>query len=187
MSAQFAEIATEVFQFLEGLGFYIACAEPHYLRYESRDAVVILTLDVLSGELEAYVGLRSEAGKPGGSYSLTDVNGMQGLDGYAGPLQISDDSQLKHFVELLAIDLRDHAMLALQGDLSFFRQLESYVNSKSEMFTKGLQTSRIRSNAEQAWRKRDYVTVAKLYALIGDCLSDVERKKLEYARHYIRD
>lgn len=187
MSARFADMAKKTFSFLEGAGFGLARSEAGQVRYESPSSVVAIVWDARSGELEAYIGLRSSMGQPQDMYSLTDVLGMEGVPGCKMPRQVADEDRLQPFLDQLADDLRVHAQPALVGDRIFFRRLDSFRKASAVAFTRGLEFQQIRLAVEQAWRNRDFKKVVELYALIESDLSETERGKLDYARRHQAD
>jgi hypothetical protein len=187
MSAQFADMAKEAFSFLEDAGFHLARIEAGHLRYESPSSVVVIDWDARSGELEAFVGLRSSAGQSQDMYSLTDVFGMEGVPDRKMPPQVADENRLQPFVGRLADDLRVHAQPALVGDRMFFRRLETFRHANAEALTRGLQLQQVRSAVEQAWRNREFKKVVGLYASVEGDLSEAEKGKLDYARRHQAD
>lgn len=184
MIARFTDIARKAFSFLEGAGFRLARIEASRLQYESTSSVVVIHWDVRSGELEAFVGLRSSAGQPLDVYSLTDVLGMKAILDRKMPLQVADENRLQPFVDQLADNLRLHAQPALEGNRMFFRRLETYRHAIAEALTRGLQLQQVRSGVEQAWQHRDFKRVVELYESVENDLSEAEKGKLEYARRH---
>lgn len=190
MNARFTDMAKKAFSFLDGAGFRLAHIEPGHLRYESPNSVVSIYWDARSGELEAFVGLRTSAGQTQDTYSMTDVVGMQRVPDRKTrrqPAQVADESRLQRFVDQLADDLRHCAQPALAGDRMFFQRLEAFRHANAEALTRDLQLRQVRSAAEEAWRNQDFAKVSELYSSVERDLSEVEKSKLEYARRQRAD
>lgn len=187
MNAQFIDMAKESFSFLEGAGFRLVRIEAGHLRYESPSSVVVIDWDARSGELEAFIGLRSSAGQPQDTHSLTDIFGMEGVPDRKRPSQVADENRLQPFVDQLADDLRVHAQRALVGDRMFFRRLETFRHASAEALTRGLRLQQVRSAVEQVWRNREFRKVVELYASVESDLSEAEKGKLDYARRHQAD
>lgn len=187
MSERFTDIAAAAFSFLESAGFHLARMEVDYLRYESPSAVVTIVRDVRSGEIEAFAGLRSSAGQPDEVYSLTDIMGMERVPNREMPWQVFDESKLQPFMNQLADDLRIHARPALVGDRVFFQRLDLFRSAKAKALTRRLRLQQVRSAVERAWRGKNLKRVMELYASIERDLSEVEKKKLDYARRQQAD
>jgi hypothetical protein len=178
-------MAKRASSFLEGAGFRLTQLDAGQLRYESAQSVVDIVWDARSGELEAFVGLRPQTGLAKDTYSLMDILGMEG----APPdrkvaVQVADENRLQPFVDQLAEDMRVHAQPALAGDRMFFRRLETYRHARAEAFGRSMKLQQVRSAVEDAWRKRDFKKVIGLYTSVESDLTEVEKRKLEYAREH---
>lgn len=185
MSGRFTEMAKRAFSFLEDEGFRLVRSESRALRYENCEVFVAVEWDARSGELNAYLGLQPKKGHRADAFSLNDLLGMEqaGNPGSMPP-QVADESRLEPFLEELATKMRTHAAPALDGDRMYFRRLETFRSAQSEKYMRDMELRQVRSEAENAWRERNFREVARLYRSIEHDLSESEKAKLAYARQH---
>ena len=186
MSGRFTDMAKRAFSFLEDKGFRLVHSESGTLRYESSQVFVAVEWDARSGELNVYLGLQPKKGQRAEAFSLNDLLGMEQAGNPDGnmPFQVADESRLEPFLEELATNLRAHAAPALHGDRMFFRRLETFRSAQSEAYMREMELRHVRSEAEKAWRERNFREVARLYTTIEQDLSESEKGKLAYARQH---
>jgi hypothetical protein len=98
------------------------------------------------------------------------------------PVQVIDLSRLGPHIEKLADDVRQHAQLALAGDLQFFHAVKKLRAEKGNALLLDMKLSRVRREAEKAWKERRYQNVVDLYGSIEKWLSQTEKHKLESAK-----
>jgi hypothetical protein len=98
------------------------------------------------------------------------------------PVQVTDLSRLGPHIEKLADDVRQHAQLALAGDLQFFHAVEKLRAEKGNALLLDMKLSRVRREEEKAWKERGYQNVVDLYGSIEKWLSQTEKHKLEFAK-----
>jgi hypothetical protein len=185
-STGFAEAAQVAFSFLESAGFRLVEQENARLGYESDQTLFSIEWDVRSGELNIFVGLKPRKGEKRDSFSLSDLLRMEGVDAPESlqPFQVSEEERLPAFLGRLAEDTRVHASSALAGDRMFFRRLEIFRNSQSSALLRDMTVRRVRLDADEAWRARDFNRVVDLYSLIGEEMNQAEKGRLEYARRH---
>jgi len=183
---RFAEAAKQAFSFLEHANFRLAQTGPARLQYETAQSFVTIEWDARSGELNVFVGLQPRKGEAADAFSLTDVLAMQGIDvpERKMPFQVAEESRLRPFLEKLAEDTQVNAQPALAGDRMFFRRLQAFRSGKAQTYMRDMRLRRVRSEAENAWQKRELDKVVNLYTSIEKDLSESERGKLDYARKH---
>jgi hypothetical protein len=185
MSTRFADMVKRSFSFLESTGFRHANDEPGLVHYESDRSFVTVSWDSRSGELDAFVGLLPRTAEAQDSYSIADVLGAAGVPASDCKLaQVADEGRLGPFVEKLATDLRMHAQPALVGDRMYFRRLEAFRAAKADRYMREMKLRQVRSEAEKAWRDRQYDRVVSLYSSVESDLTESETRKLDYARQH---
>ena len=160
--------------------------ESHSLRYETPQVFVAIEWDPFSGELNGYLGLQPRSAQRAEAFSLNDLLRMeQAIKPSSGmPAQVVDEGRLEPFLEELATKMRTHATPALNGDRMYFRRLETFRSAQSEAYMREMQLRHVRSEAEKAWRERNFREVARLYTSIEHDLSESEKGKLAYARQH---
>ncbi len=179
-------MAKRAFSFLEDKGFRLVHCESGALRYENSQVFVAVEWDARSGELNVYLGLRPKKGQSAEAFSLNDLLGMEqaGNTGRNMPFQVAEESRLEPFLEELATKMRTHAAPALEGDRMYFRRLETLRGAQSEAYMREMEFRHVRTEAEKAWRERNFREVARLYTSIENDLSESEKGKLAYARQH---
>ncbi len=181
----FAEEAKEAFAFLANAGFNLVAVDPDrlycQLQYQSDKAFVTIAWDRRLGELDVYLGLRSKINERGGAFALDELLALAGVDVPEArrPFQVADESRLRPFLDKLARDIQDHAQLALAGDRMFFHRLDAFRHRQAQAY---MNHRRIRAEAEEAWRRREFDRVTALYATMEGYLTESEKAKLAYAR-----
>lgn len=186
MNERFTDMAKHAFSFLEDAGFRLVRCEAHVLRYESSQVFAEVSWDSRSGELSVYLGLQSKKGQRADAFSLNDLLAMEqaGLSGANAAFQVAEEDRLGPFLEELATKTRIDAMPALNGDRMYFRRLETFRSAQAEASMRQMDLRQVRSEAEKAWRERNFREVARLYTSIERDLSESEKGKLAYARQH---
>jgi hypothetical protein len=179
----FVELTQQAFSFLEGVGFRLTQCDPTRLQYESAQTFVAVEWDARSGELNVFIGLQPRQGEVRDAFSLRDLLAMENVDvpERKMPFQVAEEIKLGPFLGKMAEDTRAHARLALAGDRMFFRRLETFRSAQAEAYMQDMKLRRVRTEADQAWQKRDLDKLITLYTSIKDQLSASEKAKLDYA------
>jgi len=68
----------------------------------------------------------------------------------------------------------------------FFHRLKAFRNAQSDRYMLAMKLRRVRSEADDAWHKRDFRRVIDLYTSIQDHLSAFESGRLAYAKKHHR-
>lgn len=185
---RFPDEAERAFSFLKDAGFRLVERGRTRLRYESARVVLTIEWDPRSGEMNVFFGLQPRYGEARDSFALADVLGMEGVDlpERGMPFQVADEGRLGPFVARLADDTRIHAQPAIAGDRMFFHRLKAFRNAQSDRYMLAMKLRRVRSEADDAWHKRDFRRVIDLYTSIQDHLSAFESGRLAYAKKHHR-
>jgi hypothetical protein len=142
----------------------------------------------MSGELNVFIGLPPRSGRAEDSVSLADVVGMEESSNTAWmPPQVSDESRLEPFLQAAAEGIRRYAQAGLAGDRMYFRRLEVFRCEKADLEMRRNMLSKLRAEAAEAWRKRQFAKVVSLYVSVEKELTESERLKLRYARERCLD
>jgi len=87
-------------------------------------------------------------------------------------------------LQQLADLVKKYGIRALRGDREFMRGMVADWLVRRDRYCEEMCVSRIRTDADIAFRARDYTDAAELYSSIRDCLTPVELKKLELSIKY---
>jgi phosphoribosylanthranilate isomerase len=74
----------------------------------------------------------------------------------------------------------------LTGKEKIYKQLQKNEDIQSRNYTEKLEIDYSRTQAETAWKKRDYEEVVKNYQKIIESLFPAERKKLKYSKKFLK-
>jgi hypothetical protein len=185
MTNTFACQARSAFSFLEELGFRVVDVSQICLRYEGAGAFVLISWDPRSWELNVSLGLLPLKGQVEKRFSFFGLLLM--LDEQdskrARPPEVAE-SGLRPFLERLAEDVRTYAQPALRGDRMFFRRLDVFRSAQATQYMRDMEMTRVRSETEGAWKKRNYDQVVRLYGPVEEFLTESEKAKLSYARKH---
>ena len=88
-------------------------------------------------------------------------------------------------LDTIAETVRAVAMPLLLLDTSSFAKLDATHLELCEQLIEEFDRAPFRRKADAAWKKKDFVKVVELYESIIDYLSEVELKKLDYARRHM--
>jgi len=182
----FPDMAKQAFSFLQGAGFRLVESNPARVHYETAQAFVTIEWDARSGELNVFTGPQPRKGEERDAFSLTDLLAMKGVNvpGRQIPFQVAEESKLRPFLDILAEETQVHAQSALAGDRMFFRRLKAFRSAQAQTYMRDMEVRRIRTEADEAWRKRQLDKLVALYTSIEDKLSASERAKLVYAKQH---
>lgn len=186
MNMLFADVAQEVFSFLESAGFKLVERGSARLQYETDRSVVIVEWDNRSGEINVFIGLQPKKGEQQEAFSLSDLLNMQNVEvpERKMPFQIADEKRLAPFLKKLSEEMLFYAQPALAGDRMFFRRLAAFRSTQSQTHMRAMKLRKLRSEADKAWANRDFDKLISLYTLVEDDLSESEKRKLDYARKH---
>lgn len=168
----------ESFVFLENLGFSVVKALSTLVWYQCGNIVV----DIYHGRQSYEVGAGITIFE--NRYAISEI------------IEVSDPKEFKKFryamtttpegvsiaVKELSILVEQYGNKVLRGDSKFISALEKQRKQWSEKFSLDVLTRQLRPRANEAFRRKDYLTAVELYSYIRERLSPVEIKKLSFAK-----
>jgi|GEM_PF-1071444 len=179
---RFSEITRTAFRFLiDEFGFEFVESDATYVRYHTG----LVFLNVYHGrrsyEIDVEIGRLSRPDTR--QYRLADVLGaIAGLeDKRETYLQASNVDSVEQGVHAAASLVRSHYGPLLRGDEFTFGVVGAYVARVDADYTREVVQRPVRDAANDAWRSKDYEKVSELYRSIRTDLTDVEKKRLDYA------
>lgn len=167
MNVHFVDVVKRVFSFLLAAGFRLVQCESTRVQYESDKVFVSIEWGVRSGELNAFIGLRSKVGEVGSAFSLSDILVMEkkGRREPKRPSQVSEEARLGQFLGMMAEDMQLHAQRALGGDRMFYRRLGAFRSAQADAYISNMELRRVRAEADRAWKDHDFNELIALYTL----------------------
>jgi len=173
----FREKARKAFAFLKQIGFSEVEASPTYLLYRKGDVEV----DVYHGRQSYEIGGGITAF--GTRYSISEIIGAENLEfskQFRYQVATSEKTVERGLDELNSIIIQ-YGKLALKGDVDFFTQLGKQKQIWSEEYALDVLAEQLRPQAEEAFRRKNYVAAVELYSQIRARLSSSEKTKLKIA------
>lgn len=188
----FLDAARGHFGFLTDLGFSEKRAEPTYLRFEKGDTFVEVFHGRASFELGVEFGhrVRVDDDDLEQKFHIVDVAPVLAPEvRYTARTAMTKD-QVDRFVDELAATTRPLAECIERDRREAFELISQAVAAQSEEYLDGLRAARLRSRAEEAWRRKDFASVVIAYEEVESELETVdlresEAKRLKYARRQI--
>lgn len=183
----FKEAVLSSFKFLNDAGLRPVQQEMTFVRYESPEVFVNVYHGRASFELGVEIGRLKE---PNNKLTLYDIVAWAGADRAEGfgqhvTFQVSSREGVQEFVPKLAALVKKHAVLFLRADGAAFDSASEIRSERAKEYAKGVNLSQMRRKAEAAWQAKDYAQVVDLYGPARDDLTEVEAKKLSYAKQQV--
>ena len=174
---QFERNVRAAFMFLEELGFVSIEALPTLVRYRNKD----IEVDVHHGRRSHEIG----AGVTGfgARYAMAEL--VRVIDPEVGKTYrdavATTPAEVADAVARLSSLMQRYGAAALRGDLQSFSALAKQRERWSEDYALDVLVEQLRPQAEDAFRRGDYVAAADLYGRVRSRLSPAENKKLQLA------
>jgi hypothetical protein len=185
----FASEVVSAFKFLSTeYGFQCVRIEQTFVRYESISSFVNIYHGRRSFELGVEIGrLEKVPGLQENWYTIGEILDLIGVREKLGFtfFQASTHERVQMLVPKLAEYVREYARPIFEGDSKIFESLSNLRRKKSEDLIREMRLSQIRDKATTAWHKKDYAKLIELYNSMKDDLTQVEIKKLEYAKKHL--
>lgn len=185
---RFVETVQDAFRFLvEDFDFRLARVEPPtFVRYESATMFLNVYHGRRSYEINLEIGGRDDP--VGRSYRLPDVLSalLEPDDRRQTFFQASNPQAVRWCVQAVAELVARYCAQLLNGDMATLAQVASHHSEAARDLTRNVVQRPVREAAERAWHAKDYAKVRELYESMGDGLSPLERKRLEYAEKRLR-
>jgi len=189
----FAKTVVDAFDFLvKDHGFCCVRSEMTLVRFESPVVVVNVYHGRASYEIGVEIELMNDPlakiEPPLSLREIVEFNGAEHQTGYTKVVTFSanDADLVRKFVNKLADLVKIYAEPVLKGDRLVFDQLRAFRSRRAAEADREERISRIRSEADKAWQRKDYSSVINLLEKIEMHLTPAEAKKLEYARKHYR-
>ena len=173
----FGGAVRKAFAFLNALGFSEVESLPTLIRYQG-DAVQVA---VYHGRRSYEIG--AEISHLGKQYALAEIVRFVDPDAAKqhGNAVTSSTEGIVMGLEELGSLMKRYGVAALQGDPQFFSALEEKRKIWVEEYWLDSLARQVRPQADDAFRRGDYVAAAELYERIRSRLSPAEIKKLKLA------
>ncbi len=152
----------------------------------------IVFLQVLFDEGRSYeigveIGQCSVPGIPERPFNLAEVLRLGGVPeaDYVAKIQASKQDSRDFAIKRLADLTEKYATLLLQGNVLEFLRLAKFRDKECEDYARFRDLRYARHDAENAWAKRDYLSVIKAYRPVEGNLSHAEKMRLKYAMSHV--
>ncbi|MCB1984645.1 MAG: hypothetical protein H6936_06935 [Burkholderiales bacterium] len=181
----FIEAVRSEFSYLSDYGYSCVKVEPTIVRYKSDTAFLNIYHGRISFEIAAEFGQLKWYGNSQ-SYSVSELirlSDPEAAKKYKNYAAHSPDG-VKAGVKRLSVLLKKYADNFLNGTPCIFAKLSEQGKELIEEFAAEVLLRQVRPEAEEAFRNKDFVKAARLYASIESELSAAERKKLAYSRKH---
>lgn len=186
MTLHFKDYALASFRFLESdYSFTCVSAEEGRVRYESESVFVEVLFDGRrSFELDIGIGqrnvLHNGRERPFNMGEVLRAKGVEKAESYTF-LQASTQERLQRAIERLSELLKKYGPELLKGSPFAFKSVAGLRVREGERYALDRDLKRIRREAQEAWKSKDFAKVVALYRPVEAHLSVSEVKKLEYA------
>lgn len=180
----FSSQVIESFFFLESdHNFSIVSQDNYHVRYETGELIARVFHGKRSYEIGFEVGLKSD--KEEYLYRLPII--LKALDANLnkfekGFYQAQTANGVKLSLQKLAPLVQSNCSELLRGDVVAFSAVDAAEKAESAKVTDYYSLSSTRKKAEVAWDKKDYRKVIRIYETFHDKLSELEIKRLGYAK-----
>jgi len=180
----FKEAVLANFGFLHSHGFKMVTEDVTFARYESKAAFVNVYHGRGSYEIGVEIGRLDRSQKYGLGYIVSwagkDAWDAEGF-GRSTMFQVSTMQGGENIVPKVARIAQKYGRPFLEDDTAFYDQLERANERASLKFQRDQMIIQIRKEAEAAWTAKDFARVSALFQPVRDELTEIDRKKLEYA------
>lgn len=170
------------FAFLYDLGYMEIESSPISIRYRKGEVEVDIYHEPGSFEIGADV---SGFGSRHSISAIIRANDTEVARQYRDWAATTPEGVVAGLVRLASL-MRRYGGMALSGDKKFFSELERQRKSWTGEYALDVLARQVRPSAEDAFRRGDYATAAKLYAQIRSRLSPAEIKKLAFSEERIK-
>lgn len=189
----FPEAVVDAFDFLvQDYGFRCIKSDMTFVRFESSAVFVNVYHGRASYEIGVEIGLindpLAQIESPLTLRDIVEFNGAENQIGYTRVVTFSayNPELVRKFVNKLADFVKVYAEPELKGDRVVFDQLRAFRSRQAADEERERRLSRIRREADKAWRDKDYSSVISLFEKMETYLTPAEAKKLEYAKKHYR-
>ncbi len=179
----FVSSAKSAFQFLiTEYGFSIIEEEPTFIRYETTAVFINIYHGRQSYEIGFECGLKriEEASRYRLPVILLGLLGEKARE-IRAYYQANEQEVIANCLVKLASLVKDYCSPVLQGDDIAFARIANVSSSENRALTEKYSIDPIKRKAEAAWSDKNYEKVISLYGSIKGSLSEIEKKRFDYA------
>lgn len=186
----FEKCVLEKFDFLiSQYGFKCKQADLCYLRFESDTVFAEVHYDChRSYEIDFSIGLLDDLydGKERSFYlgELIRLADPGNKEGYKS-MQAGTSEKVIRLVSEIAGLTEKYAKDFLSGNKFCFKKLSDFREKECNQYALEIELKNIRKAVQEAWERKDYARIVRLYEPVKDHISRSEYKKLEYSRKHL--
>ncbi len=186
----FKDSVLKSFDFLQSAYlFHCVEANDYSVRYENDTVFVVVLFDQgRSFELDVEIGQKGVLyGGQERPFNIGEVLRFKEVEKkeHYSFLQASDQTHLRNAINRLSVLLEKYGDDFLKGNRFAFKSLIDHRINECEEYAAARDLKFIRSEAEKAWREKDYRKVVSLYGPVKSQISGSEKKKLDYAERHL--
>lgn len=170
-------------------GFRRVKTDVTFVRYELPPVFVNVYHGRGSFELGVEIGRRNKQLGLEERFTLADIIQLAGAQEetehaytFSTSIQTSTAEGIRKSVPKLAEWTKKYAGPALKNNPEIFQQLQTLQKQNSDKLLKKWHLDDIRQKVGEAWRKKDFRLVVRLYESMQEDLTPAEAKKMEYAK-----
>lgn len=189
-SIDFENLVNNEFKFLESkYGFSCVSTSLVMVRYESDEIFVVIRYDAnhsyeLAVEIGQLKALFNGQERPFSLNEILRLNKLSEVDIHSA-VQASSQEVVANCLKKMATQLSRYGSDFLSNDMFAYKRLSDQRERECNDYELKTKLSYIRSDAQIAWKNKDYKQVIALYDPVKNVLSDAELKKLSYAHKQI--
>ncbi len=123
------------------------------------------------------------------AFSLKDLLDFKlGVNKYSCSIfQACDWSDVAVCLRGIGLVIQQYGQEILSGDIDQYEKLAMFVHSRDENFTNVIIDGSLRAAVIAAWERHDFNEVVNLYGRFKSTLTELERRRLLYAKNKVKD
>ena len=181
-------LQTEVKKYFDFLvtdnNFTCSKSTPYVVTYESPSVFITIAFDGnRSYELDLMIGLKDTGVSVPMSYSIAHIlryNDAPEAKQFS-LIQVTNETSMAKFVQQLSDMIQKYGKELIAGDTKCFDRLAKYQRARSKEDAISFMLNSARSDAEKAWREKDYAKVFSCLKPFTYRLTSSELAKLQYS------
>jgi hypothetical protein len=183
----FREAVLSSFAYLRDFGLHPVTEQVTLVRYESSRVFVNVYHGRASFELSIEMGRLQEPDERLTLYDIVEWSNAETVEGFGQHVtfQVSSREGVQEFVPKLANLVQKYGAAFLKPDMNAYIAVHEARSRGVLEYKKQVKLMNVRENAEIAWRAKNYARVIELYRPVSEDLTEVETRRLAYARKQI--